>query len=273
MEDKKLLKEIGLSNYEIAVYLKLVEVGVASANTLYKESKVPFGRIYEVLNSLVNKGLVEVQSTRPKRYMARKPKLAFSNLLKKRRDELESQFQRTVEAASKIENDLLKRMPVEPKERAFWTVAVGNNEITEMMKYNFDDAEKELCIIIRNQIEDRKKQLGMTQQPEILCSLINAVKRGVKLRILAGENLKIPKNVLDEEGLKHLLSAIEIKIIGDVRSYFEVCDDNKVMIKIDNPANTNEILAAIIIYDIKLAKELKAKFEWLWSQAKPVILK
>ena len=259
MEEKKLLKEIGLNNYEVEVYLKLVELGVAEASTLYKEAKVPFGRIYEVLNSLINKGLIEIQDTRPKKYMAKKPKIAFSNLLRKKKEDMENQFKKTVETVSKIEESILKHMPTKPKETAFWTVAVGNNETAEMMKYNFDEAEKELCIITRSQVEDRKKQLALALQPEILISLINAVKRGVKLRVLVGENFEIPENVMDKEKLKLLLNKIEVKVVQEVKSYFEICDNSKVMIKIDNPANMKEILSTIRIYDIKLAKELNLK--------------
>lgn len=272
MEEKKLLKEIGLNNYEVEVYLKLVELGIVEASILYKESKVPFGRIYEVLNSLVNKGLVEIQDTRPKKYMVKKPKIAFNNLLRNKKEDMENQFKKTVETISKIEDSIIKRTPTEQKEKAFWTVAIGNNEIAEMMKYNFDEAEKELCIITRSQTEDRKKQLALAFQPEILNSLINAIKRGVRLKVLVGENFEIPKNVIEKEKLKLLLNKIEIKVMQEVKSYFEICDNSKVMIKIDNPANMKEILATIRIYDIKLARELKEKFEELWKKAKPIKL-
>ncbi|MEA2075214.1 MAG: helix-turn-helix domain-containing protein [Euryarchaeota archaeon] len=76
-----MLKEFGLSNYETEAYLKIVELGIAEAGTICKETKIPFGRVYQELNSLASKGLIEVQNTRPKRYTARKPGLAFKTLL------------------------------------------------------------------------------------------------------------------------------------------------------------------------------------------------
>ncbi|VVB60514.1 Putative HTH-type transcriptional regulator TrmBL2 [uncultured archaeon] len=268
MEEKTLLKEIGLSNYEIAAYLKLAEMGITDARTLYKEANIPFGRIYEVLNSLVGKGLVEVQGTRPKKYRVKKSKIAFGNLLKRKKEEMEEQFQKTVEIVSQIEDNILKRMPSEPKEKAFWTVAVGNREIAEMMKYNFEEAEKELCVMTRGRVNDRIKHLPI--QPEILGSLFGAIRRGVKLRVLVGDGFALPEGIIQKAKLKLLLSKIEIRAAKDINSYFEICDDNIVMLKVDNPANLAEILAAIRIYDIKLAKELKGKFEELWARAKPV---
>lgn len=272
MEEKKLLKEIGLSNYETAVYLKLVELGKSEASTLHREAKVPFGRIYEELNSLISKGLVEVQNTRPKRYMPKKPKIAFNNLLKRKKEDMEGQFQKTVEMVSQIEEGISKHMPTEPKEKAFWTVAVGREEIAEMMKYNFDEAEKELCIITRGRVEDRKKHWQLI--PEMLNSLINAIKRGVRLKVLVSKDFTIPEGdgYIDKEKLRILLNKVEVRVIRDVRSYFEICDNSKVMIKIDNPANLTEILAVIRIYDIKLARELRNKFDELWIKAKPLKL-
>jgi len=81
MEVKGLLKELGLSTYETEAYLKIIELGIAEAGTICKETKIPFGRVYQELNSLAAKGLIEVQNTRPKRYTARKTRLAFKTLL------------------------------------------------------------------------------------------------------------------------------------------------------------------------------------------------
>ena len=84
MEAKRLLKELGLSNYEAEAYLKVVELCVAEAGEICKKTKIPFGRVYQELNSLASKGLIEVQNTRPKKYRARKPRFAFKTLLQQK---------------------------------------------------------------------------------------------------------------------------------------------------------------------------------------------
>jgi len=38
MEVKRQLKDLGLSTYEIEVYLKVVELGIAEARTIYQET-------------------------------------------------------------------------------------------------------------------------------------------------------------------------------------------------------------------------------------------
>ncbi len=52
------LKKIGLNEYESKAYLKLLEDYPINGYNLSKISKVPRSRIYDVLNSLVEKQFV-----------------------------------------------------------------------------------------------------------------------------------------------------------------------------------------------------------------------
>jgi len=61
---------------------------------------------------------------------------------------MEKQLQKTIEAASQIEEIISKKIPTAPKERTFWTTAVGIEEAVEMIRSNFEEAEKEICIIL-----------------------------------------------------------------------------------------------------------------------------
>ncbi len=191
MEVKRLLKELGLSNYEIEAYLKVVELGIAEADTICKETKIPFGRVYQELNSLAAKGLIEVQNTRPKRYTARKPRLAFKTLLQQRRENMEKQLQKTIEAASQIEEIISKKIPTAPKERTFWTTTVGIEEAAEMLRSNFEEAEKEICIILQHAYPQEECNFKKGNEPSILNEVIKATERGVKIKALLNEEFII----------------------------------------------------------------------------------
>lgn len=56
--DINLLKEIGLSNSEIQVYIKLLNLGNVKVGSLMKEISLHRSRVYEALNRLTDKGLV-----------------------------------------------------------------------------------------------------------------------------------------------------------------------------------------------------------------------
>jgi len=58
METKELLSEIGLTERESKVYLALLEIGSTTTGPLVKKSGIPNSKIYEILESLQNNGLV-----------------------------------------------------------------------------------------------------------------------------------------------------------------------------------------------------------------------
>ncbi|MGD2072455.1 MAG: helix-turn-helix domain-containing protein [Candidatus Thorarchaeota archaeon] len=69
----KALKELGLTEYETAAYLALIEGGQMSASEVSAKSDVPYSRVYDVLGRLEQKAFIQVQRGRPTRYIARAP--------------------------------------------------------------------------------------------------------------------------------------------------------------------------------------------------------
>ncbi|MEK6927804.1 MAG: helix-turn-helix domain-containing protein [Nanoarchaeota archaeon] len=55
---KELLREIGLTDYESKVYLALLEIGKSTSGEILKRAELRTGKIYEILESLKNKGFV-----------------------------------------------------------------------------------------------------------------------------------------------------------------------------------------------------------------------
>jgi sugar-specific transcriptional regulator TrmB len=65
---KETLHNMGLNAYEIDAYTTLLEVGQLTAMEISREAKVPYSKIYEVLNSLKEKGWIKSSETRPFKY-------------------------------------------------------------------------------------------------------------------------------------------------------------------------------------------------------------
>ena len=72
-ETKKVLHELGLTEYETRAYLSLVEEGVMTASETSEHGNVPYSKIYETLNSLEKKGWIETERGRPSRYYPKSP--------------------------------------------------------------------------------------------------------------------------------------------------------------------------------------------------------
>jgi sugar-specific transcriptional regulator TrmB len=74
---KKVLREVGLTEYETRAYLILLERGVMTASEVSEHGGVPYSKVYETLNSLERKGWVEVERGRPSRYFPKAPSEAL----------------------------------------------------------------------------------------------------------------------------------------------------------------------------------------------------
>src|SRR4030042_1151447 len=71
---KEALREIGLTEYEIAIYLTLISIGPMNARDLSDKSGVPLSRIYNLLQMLEEKSFIlKEEESRPSRYFAKSP--------------------------------------------------------------------------------------------------------------------------------------------------------------------------------------------------------
>jgi len=69
----KALRELGLTEYETAAYLALVQGGQMAASAVSQKSQVPYSRNYDVLGRLEEKGFIQIQRGRPTMYVAKAP--------------------------------------------------------------------------------------------------------------------------------------------------------------------------------------------------------
>jgi len=73
MEIQVILKNFGLSEKEIAVYLALIELGPSSVREISAKSKVNRGTSYDILKALIEIGLVSYYNKESKQYFMAEP--------------------------------------------------------------------------------------------------------------------------------------------------------------------------------------------------------
>lgn len=78
-----LLSNLGLTSYEAKAYVALLELGQVNANQVATVAGIPRPKIYETIQSLVDKGLVTVIPTTPTEYSPIDPDKAISILSQK----------------------------------------------------------------------------------------------------------------------------------------------------------------------------------------------
>lgn len=76
-EAKKVLRELGLTQYETRAYLALLDKGALTASQISEFAEVPYSKIYEVLASLEKKGWIKAEHGRPSRYYPKAPSEAL----------------------------------------------------------------------------------------------------------------------------------------------------------------------------------------------------
>jgi HTH-type transcriptional regulator, sugar sensing transcriptional regulator len=75
------LKSLGLTKYESLVYIALLKLVSATASEIHEISGVPRASVYTVIDQLLDKGLVSVSQSAPKRFAAFPPEDAITRLL------------------------------------------------------------------------------------------------------------------------------------------------------------------------------------------------
>ncbi|MBI2662108.1 hypothetical protein HYX11_01475 [Candidatus Woesearchaeota archaeon] len=88
--DTKILKDLGLSENEIKLYLELLKLGETTTGSLIKNTGMASSRVYISLNSLINRGLVTfITKNNTKYYQAENPDTLLKNIEEKKK-QLES---------------------------------------------------------------------------------------------------------------------------------------------------------------------------------------
>ncbi|MFW9877379.1 MAG: TrmB family transcriptional regulator [Candidatus Thorarchaeota archaeon] len=85
---KDSLRSIGLTDYEISIYLTLISKGPMDARELSEASGVPYSRIYNILTQLEKEKMwiIKEEESRPSRYFAKSPDEALVIAKKKYSD-------------------------------------------------------------------------------------------------------------------------------------------------------------------------------------------
>ena len=89
-ELKTILRDIGLSDYKIEVYITLLKIKQGTVQQIAKHCKVPACKIYEILKWLHENGYVTQTSQKPLSYRANNPKSVVKAEIEEQKEKLES---------------------------------------------------------------------------------------------------------------------------------------------------------------------------------------
>ena len=96
------LLEVGLTKYEARALLTLFTQRDLSAEEISKQTGIPYPRVYDTMEDLEKKGLIEIIPGRPRRFMAIDPRTGFANLLKIKKEEFDREIKQLEEKLDQL---------------------------------------------------------------------------------------------------------------------------------------------------------------------------
>jgi sugar-specific transcriptional regulator TrmB len=139
-DSKQILRDMGLNTYEIDTYFALLEGGQMTAMEISKKTKVPYSKIYEVLNSLKEKGWIKSVESRPSKYYPSPPLEALA-ATKIRLEDKYNSWEQTI--ASELQPLYEKRELVE---RPDILILHGQQAVIAKLEETMRKATKEIMI-------------------------------------------------------------------------------------------------------------------------------
>ncbi len=180
---RETLHEMGLNTYEVDAYLALLESGQMTAMEISREAKVPYSKIYEVLNSLKDKGWIKSSESRPFKYYP-VPPLEAAAFTKQR---LEDKYQGWEQTVADGLQPLYERRAL--VERPDILILHGQQAILAKLEEVVRKANKEIMIAA-----------PIFTKPIIASAdlFLSALKKNVTVKVMAagkGDNWKALKKV------------------------------------------------------------------------------
>jgi len=171
------LQSSGLTEYESKIFLALVNHGTLSAREISKFSGVPKNRVYDSVEDLKKRGMINVILGKVKKFQSVAPEKAITNLFNFQLSELENKK----EEADSLIKAMLNLQRKSPENIFLWTFSGSKEEIAKKR------------IEIRNIVEKEWKAIISVEKiyeyPTTMHNFIkNKIKKGVSIRVIFNDN-------------------------------------------------------------------------------------
>lgn len=262
-----LSKTLGLTPYESRAFVSLVIYGPMSPTKLAQKARIPRPRAYDVLKSLVEKGLLMERLGRPSYYAPVEPTQGLRNFLNSRKIEMLRLFEEERRTAQNVA-ELLSQMyekSKEPKLESKVWFTPRNNVFVATYSEAIKNCENEFVVAATDLFVPEK---------EILRALELALQRGISTRTvrLLTEHPRQEELERYEEVIK-LTNQVRYLIVKEIPLRFAIFDERDVILWFlsESEPSMLQTVEALWLRIPPLAKILGRHFEDLWRNSKPIL--
>ncbi|WP_440766680.1 TrmB family transcriptional regulator [Natronorubrum sp. DTA7] len=194
-EAVKTLAELGLTEYEARCFVALTRLSTGTAKEISQVADVPRSRVYDTIERLEKKGLVDVQQTEPREYKA----VSVETACRRIREDYDSRINAAENALGQLEE------PDSPDDEGMWAIS-QKEHVSQRVVTFLEDAEETVHYILpATEVADRS----------IRDSLQAAVDRGVSVYV------EVPTEA-DREAFVQRIPSADIVVAEDLQSTNEV---------------------------------------------------
>jgi sugar-specific transcriptional regulator TrmB len=255
----KRLQRIGLNAYEARAYLVLVGHPRFKALELAHRARVPRQKVYEVLDSLVERGFALVVQERTKLFSAVEPSLAIPAYLERKRHLAEQDFTEQSRTAAVLVKDLDEAYSEARVER-------GTLDYLRIVSEPAQTAAHYRQMLAEVQSE----YVELSRPPYAVDPLDEQVvkearSRGVRCRLL------LAQGTLDEEHRQRLeeyrQAGVEIRLAESLPMKLALFDSRQGLIALLDPVITRPTWTAVVFDHAGLGEAMQGLFEDHWRRA------
>jgi sugar-specific transcriptional regulator TrmB len=252
------LQQIGLNAYEARSYLVLVGHPRFKALELAARSHVPRQKIYEVLDSLVEKGFAEVVQEKTKLFSAVEPGLAIPAYLARKRKSLEQELMEQARSATALVEDL----------STAYSEGQGERGTLEYLRIVTEPSQT--AAHYRRMLgEVRSEYLEFSRPPYAVDPLDEQLVKQARARGV-GCRLLVQAGSLDEDHRLRLAdygaAGVEIRFASSLPMKLALFDCRQGMIALLDPVITRPTWTAVVFDHAGLAEAMKGMFDDHWRR-------
>ncbi|MBM3727056.1 MAG: TrmB family transcriptional regulator [Acidobacteria bacterium] len=251
------LQQLGLNAYEARSYLVLLGHSRFKALELAARASVPRQKIYEVLDSLLEKGFTQVVQEKTKLFSAVEPELAIPAYVTRRQAELETEISQQAQLAESIKTDL----------REAYSDSQGGRGTLDYLRIVSDPSQtaaqyrRMLADVRREYIEFSRPPYAVDPLDEELVR--QARERGVACRILIERSVEMDHQRLAGQ----ITSGVEVRYAHALPMKLAVFDGRQGMIALLDPVTTKPAWTAIVFDHAGMGEAMRGLFEGHWNRA------
>jgi len=253
------LQHLGLNAYESRSYLVLLGHPRFKALELAARAHVPRQKIYEVLDSLVEKGFAQVVQEKTKLFSAVEPSLALPGYLARKRLLLEQELTDNVRAGGGLIDDL----------KSLYSEGQGGRGTLDFLRIVTEPAQtaaeyrRMLTEIRAEYVEFSRPPYAVDPLDEKLVK--QAASGGISCRLL------LESAALDEEHrhrlTEYVAAGVEVRVAQSLPMKLAVFDGEKGMIALLDPVITRPTWTSVVFQHEGMGEAMKGLFDVHWRKS------